>query len=520
MEVSVWAEIRRLHEVEGLSQREIARRVGCHRTTVASALALSAPPTRQASVTRGSLLDPYKAKIDQLVADSPALSAVRICEEIRRGENGYRGSVILVRRYVRTIRAARGRVYQEVQYEPGQAMQVDWGECGSLEVENTRRKVSVFVAVLCYSRLIYVEFTLSQRKQEFYRAIVHALEFFGGSPRKIIFDNLKAAVLNGHGRHACLHPEFAALCGHYYLEPIACARRDPESKGIVENGVRYVKHNALQGRADQLTRWEDYRQLATVWRDTVANVRLHDSTRCRPIDLFREAEQAKLRPLPGIRLSTDEVVETIVDTHARIRFDGNRYSVPPDACRKPVTIRANADRVLVVQRGQVIADHPRSWGRNQLVCQVEHQLQALQLRQRTRSHELERTFHALGAEAQAFHYQLQQRPVKTTTHLRRLMKFVQLYGKQEVLQAITRANELQTYDAAYVESILWQQRRRQELPSPTPLRPRRQELIDTIETDEPDPAAYDQLFGAADGDQEEQRPTPPRNPVNTGNDQA
>ena len=83
----------------------------------------------------------------------------------------------------------------------------------------------MFVAVLCYSRLIYIEFTLSQRKEEFYRGIVHALEFFGGSPRAIIFDNLKAAVLNGSGREACLHPDFLALCGYFCLQPIACEQR-------------------------------------------------------------------------------------------------------------------------------------------------------------------------------------------------------------------------------------------------------------------------------------------------------
>ncbi|MEQ1830469.1 MAG: hypothetical protein ABL921_31215 [Pirellula sp.] len=86
--------------------------------------------------------------------------------------------------------------------------------------------------ILCYSKMIYIEFTLSQRKSEFYRCIVHALEFFRGSPKKIIFDNLKAAVLSGSGRNAVLHPEFAALCGSYYLEPIACEARDPESTAL------------------------------------------------------------------------------------------------------------------------------------------------------------------------------------------------------------------------------------------------------------------------------------------------
>ena len=132
-------------------------------------------------------------------------------------------------------------------------MQVDWGECGRVQVGSTMRKVSVFVAVLCYSRLLYIEFTLSQRKAEFYRGLVNALTFFGGSPRNLIFDNLKAAVLNGSGRSACFHPEFLALCGYFCMQPVACARRDPESKGVVEGGVRYVKHNALAGRADELT---------------------------------------------------------------------------------------------------------------------------------------------------------------------------------------------------------------------------------------------------------------------------
>jgi transposase len=238
MNVSLWAEIRRLAEIEKFSRRAISRRLHCSRHTVAVALALDQPLARQ-TTRRASRLDPYKAKIDALLARYPELSAVRIQEEIARGPDGYTGSVITVRRYVRSVRPARGRVYQEVHYEPGQAMQVDWGECGRVPVGNTSRKVSVLVAVLCYSRMTYIEFTLSQRKAEFYRCLVHALEFFGASPRAIIVDNLKTAVINGSGRAACFHPEFLALCGYYCMQPIACERRDPESKGIVEASVRY-----------------------------------------------------------------------------------------------------------------------------------------------------------------------------------------------------------------------------------------------------------------------------------------
>jgi transposase len=505
MDVSQWAEIRRLHEIEKLSQSQIARQLGCHRRTVRRAIAQTEPPT---TASRASILDPYKPTIDRLIKESPDLSAVRVCEEISQSENGYRGSVILVRRHLRTIRPAKGRVYQEVRHEPGQAMQVDWGDCDTLSIENTKRKVSVFVAVLCYSRMIYIEFTLSQRKAEFYRAITNAMEFFGGVPRKIIFDNLKAAVLNGHGKNACLHPEFLALCGHYYLEPIACARRDPESKGMVEGGVRYVKRNALAGRAEQLTDWEAYRQLAVTWRDTVANMRTHATTRERPIELFEE-ERNDLRSLPTIPYDTDEITEAIVTSHARVNFDANRYSVPPDYCRKTVTLRASATELQVVYQGQKIASHVRSYARRKTITHPEHQLKALQLRRRTRAHDIEAAFDALGPAACEFHLQLQRRPVKTTTHLRRLLKLVLLYGKQDVLQAITRAIALQTYDAAYVETILLQERRRQELPSPTPLRPKRKELIEEIECDAPDPAYYDRFFAQFDADELDVDATPP-----------
>jgi hypothetical protein len=299
-----------------------------------------------------------------------------------------------------------------------------------------------------------------------------------------------------------LHPEFLALCGHFCLEPIACERRDPESKGMVEAHVRYVKYNALQGRLEQLTTWQDYQQLAVTWRDEVANVRLHQTTRERPLDRF-EQERSCLRPLPKVSLDTDEIVTAVVTSHARISFDGNRYSVPPEVARKPVVLRANADQVRVLYEGREVARHQRSYGRRQLICQAEHQLQALQMRRRIRGRHLEEAFDALGEVAREFHLKLRTRPVKTTHHLRRLLGLVRLYGHAEVLAAIARAHAYQTYDAAYVETLLLQERRRRELPSPTALRPQRQELIDEIDVEDPDPSLYDRFLETGEDEEED-----------------
>jgi len=489
--VALWAEIRRLAEIEKLSGRAISRRLHCSRHAVAAALKLQQPFVRPAS-PRASILDPHKAKIDALLDKYPELSAVRVCEEIARGPDGYRGSVIVVRRYLRTFRAGRGRVYQEVHYEPGQALQIDWGECGHVRIGSTTRRVSVFVAVLCYSRLMFIEFTLSQRKAEFYRSLVHALEFFSGSPRAVIFDNLKAAVLNGSGRAACFHPEFLALCGHYCLQPIACARRDPQSKGVVEASVRYVKQNAVAGRTDELVCFEDYLAFAPRWRDQIANVRTHATTGERPVDRFQR-EQSLLRPMPTIPFDTDEIVPSIVSPHARIEFDRNRYSVPPDLARRPVTIRANGHEVRVLHEGDVVAQHVRCYERRQLIVSPDHRLAALALRKRSRASALEREFDALGPEARQFHLHLKSQPVKTGVHLRRLVGLARLYGSTEVLSALSQALELAAYDAAYVENLLLAERRRRQLPSPTLPAPERRELIDEIELEPVDPAIYDQF---------------------------
>jgi transposase len=496
MKVSLWAEIRRLHEIEKLSARAIATRLQCSRHTVRKALGVSAP-LRQTPQARDSVLDPYRPRIDALIARCPELSAVRMLEEIAQGPHGYTGSVYPIRRYLRTIRPVPGRVYQEVHYEPGEALQVDWGECGSVPVGQTRRRVSVFVAVLCYSRMIYVEFTLAQRKAEFYRALVNALTFYAGSPRKVIFDNLKAAVLSGSGRHARLHPEFMALCGHYCMEPIACERRDPESKGVVEGGVRYVKGNALQGRNFEC--FEDYVHFAPHWRDGVANVRIHATTRQRPVDRF-EDERGKLRPLPLIPFDTDEVVAVVATPHARVRFDGNRYSVPPEVARQPVTLRADGNELRVIYENREVARHIRCYDKRQLLLLPDHQLAAIQMRRRRRTREMQHEFDALGPEARRFHLELLKAPVKPGVHLRRLLALVRLYGRTEVLAAIDRALQYHTYDAAYVESILLQERRRRQLPAPLPPRPQRQDLIEDIDLEEPDPGCYDQFVNESEGD--------------------
>ena len=251
--------------------------------------------------------------------------------------------------------------------------------------------------------------------------------------------------------------------------------------------------------AEELTRFEDYLALAPQWRDQVANVRMHETTRERPVDRFQQ-ERSLLRSLPAIPFDTDLVVPAVVNPHARIEFDGNRYSVPPRFARQPVTVRATRDEVRVLHEGQVVAQHVRCYERGQLIVSPDHRLAALALRKRSRSTAVEDEFDALGPEARQFHLRLKSQPVKTGVHLRRLMGLARLYGTTELLAAIARALELATYDAAYVENLLLAERRRRELPTPTLPTPRRRELIDEIELEPTDPAIYDRFCNDTEED--------------------
>lgn len=134
---------------------------------------------------------------------------------------------------------------------------------------------------------------------------------------------------------------------------------------------------------------------------------------------------------------TGTILLSLVTSHARVHFDGNRYSVPPELARKTVLLRASDTRVRVLEQGREMASHARCYERGQLICQTPHQLEALKLRRRQRAHHVENTFDALGEEARKFHLELRRRPLKTLVHLRRLLHLVRLYGRQEVLAALS-----------------------------------------------------------------------------------
>src|SRR3989441_12524006 len=221
-------------------------------------------------------------------------SAAQVFQDLR--EQGFAGGYSLVKAYVRTVRPKRQAAFLTLAFAPGECAQVDWGSSGSVPLGQTHRQLSFFVMVLCYSRLLSVEFTVSQTMEHFLACHQHAFEYFGAVPHKVMVDNLKSAVLRrALGEAPVLNPTYADFAAHYGFRIVPCNVGKGNEKGRVENGVGYVKKNFLAGL--EIPDFSALGPAARHWLDTVANVRLHGETRDTPTALWH-TERPSLHPLP------------------------------------------------------------------------------------------------------------------------------------------------------------------------------------------------------------------------------
>jgi transposase len=317
------AEVLRLRLVEGQSVRAISRRLHLARKTVRKLLGQQRPTPPTAPPARGSVVDLYDAEIRRLLADTPDLKATTVLERLR--PLGYSSGITILRERVRSLRPRPPReAFLTLDFAPGAAFQVDWADFG-FALPGCLRRVSAFVMAACYSRYLYLEFTLSQAMGTFLRCMERALHFFGGVAVADIFDNMKTVVLS--------HTAQATVFNHRFLEyarargfaVIACNVRKANEKGRVERPIGFVRSRFWPGRrfADLF----DLNAQATQWRDDFANHRVHDETGKVPALVFQHEEQRLLKPVPDTLFDTDDLDSTGVTKTFRVTFDRNRYYV-------------------------------------------------------------------------------------------------------------------------------------------------------------------------------------------------
>ena len=229
IDYATFQRIQHLHRVEQLTVAQIALAMAMDARTVRRWL--DEPQFRaRATPARPSKLDPYKAYIRRLLEHHP-YSAAQLLNRLR--EAGYDGGMTIVKDYVQQrVRPVRAPAFLTLHFAPGECAQVDWGHYGSVPVGNTRRRLSFFVMVLCYSRLMYLEFTVSQTMEHFLGCHVNAFEAFAGRvPAKIMVDNLKSAVLQRSiGQAPVFNPRYADFARHHRFEIAPCNVRAGHEK--------------------------------------------------------------------------------------------------------------------------------------------------------------------------------------------------------------------------------------------------------------------------------------------------
>jgi transposase len=357
IDYELFCKIRHLKERDGLCPAQIAQELALDARTVAKWIACERFCQRKPTV-RESKLDPFKADITRLLERYP-YSAAQLLQRLR--EQGFDGGYTIVKDYVRKVRPAKTKAYLTLSFAPGDCAQVDWGCYGSVNVGGTCRRLSFFVMVLCYSRMLYVEFTLSQTLEHFLACHQNAFEFFGAVPGRVMLDNLKSAVLKRIvGRAPVFNPKYLDFARHYGFDITACNVGRGNEKGRVENAVGYVKKNLLAGL--DIADFASLAPAARLWTDTVANVRIHGETRKKPFELF-ENERAFLSALPANRFDVAAVSQARASSQFRIRFDGNRYSVPAEHAGAALTLKAYPDRLCIYRENNLVARHQRSYDR-------------------------------------------------------------------------------------------------------------------------------------------------------------
>jgi len=348
--------------------------------------------------------------------------------------------------------------------------------------------------VLCYSRLLYVEFTLAETMEQFLTAHRHAFEFFGGVPEKVMIDNLKVGVLRHPlGEPALFHPRYLELAAHYGFRPVACAVRRGNEKGRVESAVGYVKKNFLNGL--EIPAFAALPPAAIQWRDTVANVRIHGETHRRPVDLFAE-EKPRLKPLPAMPYDCALVRPISANGCCHVLHDTNRYSVPHRYASQPLTLKLYPDQLLLFHQDQLIATHGRSYDRRQKLTHPDHPKELVTQRQQARHQTLLLRFLALGAHAEPYVRQLELKCLNPRHHLQKIVALSEIYGPEPVGRALQDALTFEAYGCEYIANIL-EQRQRPTTPPAALHLTRRQDLLD-VELPPTDLTSY------------ERKPQPPR----------
>jgi transposase len=304
---------------------------------------------------RKSQCEPFREAIT--LGWEAGLSAQRIYQDLVSDQQ-FTGNYDAVKRFVRHLGREHPLPFRRMECEPGQEAQVDYGQGAWVVEGGRRRRPHVLRVVLSCSRKGYTEAFWQQTTENFIRGLENAFRHFGGVPRTLIIDNLRAAVSKADWFDPELNPKVLSFCEHYQTTILPTRPAMPRHKGKVEAGVKYVQNNGLAGRLFESLAGQNL-HLAQ-WEETVADTRIHGTTRQQVRAVFLNVEKPKLLPLPASLFPVFNEAPRKVHRDGYVEVAKAYYSVPPEYVRRQVWARWDAKLVHVYNdRRQVIAVHVR-----------------------------------------------------------------------------------------------------------------------------------------------------------------
>jgi transposase len=469
---AIYTRIRRLFFGEHWKVGTITAQLDVHPDAVRRAIDSQAFNSKRPGPTQEALAAPYRDFIKEQLDLYPTLRATRVQGMIKA--RGYKGGYAPVRRLVKILRpVGAGAAYLRLHTLPGEQAQVDWGHFGHLHIGQVKRPLSCFVMVLAHSRALYARFFLDQTLSSFLLGHVLAFEALGGAPRQILYDNLKAAVVERNGDLIRYNPQLLELCAHYHFQPRACAPRRGNEKGKVERKIQDIRHSFFDGRP--LSTLEQLNAQLGQWIKEVAHARTvpgDEARRC--VQTVWEAEREHLLTLPEHPFGTDHIRAVASGKTPYIRYDLNDYSIPHTLVRTPLTLSASQTLVrLIDAAGQVVGKHTRCFGRAQLIEDPAHLKGLTEYKRRARPLRGRDRLRRACSHADAFLLALAQRAHDNDDNFRPYVQHLGLlldrFGPTALNAALGQSLLCGALSPASVETLLEQQRLRKKRPPAIPL---------------------------------------------------
>jgi hypothetical protein len=358
-----WSEIRRRVLVEGVSRRQVLRETGMHWRTLAKILAHSEPPGyRQTKERERPKLGEYLGRIEQILKEDAAMprkqrhTAKRIWQRLK--EWGFTGGYTVVKETVRELSARTQEVFVPLEHPPGEA-QMDFGQA-LVKLNGQLTKVAFFVMALPYSDAVFVMVFERECTETFWEGHVRAMEFFGGVPRRITYDNTRVAVskIIGGGKERRLTQGFLQLQSHYLFAHHFCRVARGNEKGVVEGLVKFTRLNFFVP-VPQVRDLDELNQRIQQQCVEDRERRLRGQSGSKTALLSED--QAAFLPLPSTCFGAVRQVSTAASSLSLVRFDGNDYSVPVRWAHHLVVVKAGYREVTLWAQGEEIARHQRLW---------------------------------------------------------------------------------------------------------------------------------------------------------------